>query len=66
MYSIILNDGKTIDIKADMVEWYEREKMVRFLYEENVVARINMDAVVGWVKTDNYRGIKNEMEEEEE
>ena len=53
MYSIILTDGKIINIKANEVEWYEKSQMIRFNYEGRVVARINMNNVVGWIDTDN-------------
>jgi hypothetical protein len=59
MYSIILKDGKIINIKADDMVFYEKpNKIVRF-YCNNVrmVAEINMDNVVGWARTDY---IKNE------
>ena len=49
MYSIVLTNGKIIDIKADEVEWYEKVRMIRLLKNKQVVARINMDNVVGWI-----------------
>ena len=58
MYSIILTNGKTINIKADEVEWFEKSRTIRFAYKGEAVARINMDNIVGWINT-NYK-IENE------
>ena len=47
MYSIILTDGKIVNIKANEVEWCEKSQIIRFIYERQVVAVINMNNVVG-------------------
>ena len=52
MYNIVLTDGKSINIKADEVEWYEKERMIKLYNDRRVVARINMDNVVGWIDAD--------------
>ena len=52
MYSIVLTDGKIIDIKATDVEWNEKTRMIRLFDGGQVVARINMDNVVGWIDAD--------------
>lgn len=52
MYSIVLTDGKIINIKADEVEWYEKTRMIKLINNKRIVARINMDNVVGWIDTD--------------
>ena len=52
MYSIVLTNGKIINIKADDVCWEEKTKMARFLSDRKMVARINMDNVAGWIKAD--------------
>ena len=59
MYSIILKDGKTINIKADdmTLNVTEKIRVLRFYYGLEMVAEINMDNVVGWIRTDC---IKNE------
>ena len=59
MYSIILKDGKTINIKADdmVLNVTEKIRVLRFYYGLEMVAEINMDNVAGWVRTDY---IKNE------
>ena len=59
MYSIILKDGKTINIKADdmVLNATEKIRLVRFYDSVSLIAEINMDNVVGWVRTDC---IKNE------
>lgn len=58
MYSVILKDGKTINIKADDIVYYEKFNLVRF-YDSatSIIAEINMDNVAGWARTDC---IKNE------
>ena len=58
MYSIVLTDGKIIHIKADMVE-YEKDRIIKFIYDRRTVARINMDNVVGYI------GTKYEVESED-
>jgi hypothetical protein len=52
MYSIILKDGKIINIEADDMVFYEKAKIARFYYKNvRIVAEINMDNVVGWART---------------
>ena len=53
MYSIILKDGKTINIKADdmVLNVTEKIRVVRFYDRVSLIAEINMDNVVGWVRT---------------
>lgn len=52
MYSIVLTDGKIINVKATEVEWYEKERMIKLINNRQIVARINMDNVVGWIDAD--------------
>jgi len=52
MYSIVLTDGKIINIKADEVEWCEKARMIKLINGRRIVARINMDNVVGWIDAD--------------
>ena len=52
MYSIVLTDGKIININATDVEWNEKSRTIRLLNNKTVVARINMDNVVGWIDAD--------------
>lgn len=54
MYSIVLTDGKIINVNATEVEWYEKSRMITLLNDRQIVARINMDNVVGWINT-NYK-----------
>ena len=61
MYSIVLTDGKIINIKATDVAWCERVRMIKLFKGERVVARINMDNVVGWIDAD----CKGEVEPQE-
>lgn len=49
MYSIILKDGKIINVNATEVEWFENHKTIRLIHGSQVVARINVDNVVGWI-----------------
>lgn len=53
MYSIILKDGKTINIEADTVYWDSKDKMVKLYHHDALIARINIKNIVGWVKTDH-------------
>ena len=55
MYNIVLTDGKIISVKADEVEWCEKVRMIKLYNDSHVVARINMDNVVGWINAD-YNG----------
>lgn len=52
MCSIVLTDGNIIKIKATEVEWDEIIRMIRVHNDGRVVARINMDNVVGWINAD--------------
>lgn len=61
MYSIVLTDGKIINIKADEVEWNDKSRMATFFNERHMVARINMDNVVGWIDAD-YKTERSDKE----
>ena len=52
MYNIVLTNGKIISIKADEVEWCEKARMIKLYNDRRIVARINMDNVVGWIDAD--------------
>ena len=52
MYSIVLTDGKIINIKATEVEWCEKVRMIKLINDRQIVARVNMDNVVGWINAD--------------
>lgn len=52
MYSIVLTDGKIINIKATIVEWCEKSRTIKLINGGKVVARINMNKVVGWIEAD--------------
>ena len=52
MYSIVLTDGKIININANDVRWEEKNRMACFLKGRSLVARINMDNIAGWIETD--------------
>ncbi len=50
MYIVILTNGKTIKITATDVEWCDKSKTIRFYINRHIVARINMDNIVGWIE----------------
>lgn len=52
MYSIVLTDGKIINVNATDVEWCEKPRMIKLIKDRLIVARINMDNVVGWIDAD--------------
>ena len=60
MYSIVLTDGKTININADCVMWYEKSRTITLIKGGKTIARINMDNVVGWIDTD-YKAESEEV-----
>lgn len=49
MYNIVLTDGKIINIKATDVEWDEKDRTIKLFNDKRIVARVNMDNVVGWI-----------------
>lgn len=54
MYNIILKDRKVISINATEVDWEDNNKAILFYDKFNdMVARINMDDIIGWIKADN-------------
>jgi hypothetical protein len=61
MYNIVLTDGKSINIKADEVEWCREDRMIKLYNGRLIVARINMDNVIGWINAD----YKAESEEQD-
>lgn len=52
MYSIVLTNGKIINVNATEVEWYDKTRTIRLINNRNVIARINMDNIVGWIDAD--------------
>ena len=52
MYSIVLTDGKIVNVNATELEWIEKSRMIRLIYGRKVVARFNMDNVAGWIDAD--------------
>ena len=55
-YSIILKDGKVVNIKADRVSWDVENRNVSFLSRKDaphLVAVLNVDSIVGFIRT-NY------------
>ncbi len=54
MYNIVLTNGEIINVNATEMEWYEEDRMIRLINKRRVVARFNMDNIVGWIDAD-YR-----------
>lgn len=52
MYSIVLTNGKIINVNATDVEWNDNSRMIKLINDKTIVARINMDVVAGWINTD--------------
>lgn len=52
MISILLTNGKIIDIKAAEVEWCEKSRIIKLFNDRQIVAEINMDNVAGWINAD--------------
>lgn len=52
MYSIMLTNGKIININATEVAWSENTRTIRLFNDKTMVARINMDNIVGWIDAD--------------
>jgi hypothetical protein len=53
-YSIILKNGKVVNIKADRVSWDVENKNVSFFNRKDaphLVAVLNVDSIVGFVRT---------------
>ena len=66
MYSIVLTDGKIINVNATEVEWCREDRMIKLYYGRRIVARINMDNVVGWIEADyKAESEDNEMTKEQ-
>ena len=53
MYSVVLTNGKIVNIQATRVEWYDKSRTLVFINDRTTVARINMDNVVGYINA-NY------------
>ena len=62
MYSIgiVLKDGKVININATEVEWCEKSRTIKLINNRAVIARINMDNVIGWIDAD-YKAESEEV-----
>jgi len=53
VFTIVFVDGQKINIIADHVEWNKESKTVKFYNERDIVARINMDNIIGWINSKN-------------
>jgi len=53
VFTIVFVDGQKINIIADHVEWNKESKTVKFYDERDIVARINMDNIIGWINSEN-------------
>jgi len=62
MISIVLKDGQIVNINATKADWCEKSRTVRLINEINkdIVARINMDNVAGWVDSKYVEGGMND------
>lgn len=56
VYCVVLTNGESIKIKATEIIWFENSRTLQFLYGRVVVARINMDNVVGWTDVEYIGG----------
>ena len=52
MYSIVLKDGKIINVKANKVFWVREPGVITFYHDSDMVARINKNNIVGWIDAD--------------
>lgn len=62
-YSIILKNGKIVSIKADRASWDVEDRSVSFFSREDahhLVAVLNVDSIVGFIKTDYMTEDKDE------
>ena len=48
-YVITLINGTTLMIKAETVEYSDKNNYIRFFADRKVVARFNMNNVAGWI-----------------
>ena len=62
MYSIMMKDGKIINVKANGLQELMESKTLILFNDGNLVARINTDNIVGWIDLDYMaeRDDKNE------
>jgi hypothetical protein len=51
-----MTNGKIIGVDADTTEWCEKSRTIRLIKHKKgvrvIVARINMDTIVGWIEVD--------------
>jgi hypothetical protein len=52
VYSIVLKDGKIINVKANKIFWVREPGVITFYHDSDMVARINDDNIVGWINAD--------------
>lgn len=59
---IVLKDGKVITTDATGVEWHEKSRTITLIKKRDVIARINMDNVIGWIDIDAYKAESEDKE----
>jgi hypothetical protein len=57
-FTIVLKDMLTFTIEADDVrlDVIDDKVFALFCYDEQVIARINLNNIVGWIDSENYDG----------
>ena len=67
MYSIILKDGNIINVAATEIDWCEKTRAIQFYdASDDIVGRINMDSIVGWIRSDHMMKSAESQESEED
>jgi len=54
MYSIVLKDGKIINVNADGTQWWNESRMLTLYNNGDTVGIFNIDDIAGWINT-NYK-----------
>lgn len=52
MYSIVMKDGKIINVKANKIQWFSQSRAIALFNDRYYVARFNMDNIAGWIEED--------------
>lgn len=52
MYSVVLKDGKIININANSTDWWNKDRTLALCNDGNTVGVFNVDNIAGFIDSD--------------
>ena len=52
MYSVVLKDGKIINVNANSADWWNKDRTLALCNDGNTVGVFNVDNIAGFINSD--------------